>query len=91
MSALNSFLLGLLTMGAAVIGLFFLRFWRRTRDELFLFFAIGFWLLGLNWLLLALFRRDETLTALYSVRLLAFALIIVGIWRKNSPRSGRNR
>lgn len=78
---------GALTMGAWVIGLFFIQFWRRSGDVLFLYFAAAFWLLSANWLLVALARRDEPQTALYAVRLLAFLLIIAGIWNKNRAQS----
>jgi hypothetical protein len=36
------FVAGAVTMGFAVAGLFFLRFWRRTTDGLFLAFAAAF-------------------------------------------------
>jgi len=80
---LHQFLLGMVVMGAAVAGLFFLRFWRKTRDRLFITFAIALWTLGINWLLLAVTAQDEVRTALYVLRLLAFVLIIIGILDKN--------
>jgi hypothetical protein len=78
------FLSGALVMGFAVAGLFFLRFWKRTRDSLFLTFAIAFWLLGLVQALLALtdFPVEEK-SFFYLIRLAAFVLILVAIWRKN--------
>lgn len=80
----QSFMLGALVTACAVAGMFFLRFWRRTRDRLFGIFAISFWLLGLNWLLLACTSRDETRdVAFYLIRLLAFVLILIGIADKN--------
>jgi hypothetical protein len=82
-SPLNQFLLGVLVMAAAASGAFFLRFWRKTHDRLFVIFALAFWLLGLNWLLLAFVQADETRTWLYLLRLLAFCLIIYGIVDKN--------
>lgn len=45
---LFDFLSGAITLGFLVAGLFFLRFWRRTHDRLFLAFAIAFALLGLG-------------------------------------------
>ena len=42
------FVSGLITMGFFAGGLFFFRFWRRTRDVLFAAFAVAFWLLALN-------------------------------------------
>jgi len=84
---LNHFLLGGIVLACFVAGLFFLRFWRATRDRLFAIFAVAFWTLGANWLALAFMNRDESRTWLYGIRLLAFVLILVGIIDKN--RSGR--
>lgn len=85
---MSQFLLGLLTMGAGVIGLFFVRFWRSTRDPLFMFFAFAFWLLALNWALLAFVALNESQTPLlYLLRLGAFVMIIVAIGNKNRRMS----
>ena len=82
--SINRFVLGALVMACAAAGLFFLRFWRKTRDRLFLIFAFAFWLMGLNWLLLAFWRPDDEMRpALYLVRLLAFVLILYAIIEKN--------
>jgi hypothetical protein len=86
---MDDFLKGVLVMSAATVGLFFLRFWRRTQDRLFLAFAGAFWLLALNWLLLVIIRTDEKQPALYAIRIVAFALIIAGVWSKNGPRAVR--
>ena len=83
MMHINLLVLGMLVMSAAVTGLFFLRFWRRTHDRLFAIFAAAFWLMGLNWLLLAIFAADEIHSAVYGIRLLAFVLILIGIVDKN--------
>jgi hypothetical protein len=80
---MHEFLLGLIVMGCLIAGLFFLRFWRKTRDRLFAVFALAFWLLALNWALLAFTAQDEARPALYAIRLLAFVLILIGIIDKN--------
>ncbi|HEU4323824.1 MAG TPA: DUF5985 family protein [Roseiflexaceae bacterium] len=81
---------GLLVMGYAVAGLFFLRFWRETGDRLFGIFALAFWLLAVQRALLALFQNpDHEQVWLYGVRLLAFVLILVAIVDKN--RGTRSR
>lgn len=85
------FLLGMNTLAALVIGVFFLRFWRKSRDTLFLWFALAFWILGGNWGALAFQDREEPSTALYLLRLVAFALIILGILHKNRAASARTR
>ena len=78
------FLSGIITMGFAAAGLFFLRFWRRTHDELFLAFAIAFWLLGLVQALLAMGNiPEEERSWVYLFRLAAFVLVLVAVWRKN--------
>ncbi len=84
------FTAGLITMGYLVAGLFFLRFWARTREGLFVIFACAFWLLALNQALVAVagVPREEH-SWIYLLRLAAFTLIIVGIVAKNL-RSSRN-
>lgn len=83
------FLSGAITAGFAVAGLFFLRFWKRTHDGLFIAFAVAFWLLGLVQALLALTEFPvEERSLFYLIRLAAFVLILLAIWRKNreAPR-----
>ena len=85
----NHVLSGAITMGYLVVGLFFLRFRRETRDRLFLIFAIAFWILGVQRVALVLTRHmAETGTGLYLLRLFAFLLILGAIIDKNrAPRS----
>jgi len=86
-SAVAQLISGAILMGYAVAGLFFLRFWRETRDRLFLIFAVAFWILGLQRLALVLTRdMVETQTGLYLIRLFAFLLILGAIVDKNRVR-----
>jgi hypothetical protein len=80
---MNELFQGAVVMGCCVIVLFFLRFFKKSRDRLFLFFAAAFSLLGANWLALAVTNANEPHTALYIVRLSAFVLIVIGIVDKN--------
>ena len=81
---LFDFLSGAITMGFAVAGLFFLRFWRRTGEGLFVAFAFAFWLLGLAQALLTFTDIPvEERSWLYLLRLAAFSLILVSVWIKN--------
>ena len=78
------FLSGLVAMGFVVASLFFVRFWRRTGDVLFLVFGLSFLLLALNQGLVSLAglpREDQSWV--YLIRLAAFALLIAGIVGKN--------
>ena len=85
---LYDFLSGAVALGFAVCGLFFLRYWHRSRDELFLAFALAFALLGIGQAVLALANiPTEERGAIYLLRLAAFLLILIAIYRKN--RSAR--
>lgn len=84
------FIGGALTMGYFVLGVFFLKFWRRTRDSLFLMFALAFWLLAINGFAVSASDGYELdVVWSYLVRLLAFVLIIVAIVRKNTETNPR--
>jgi hypothetical protein len=84
MDTLFNFLSGAITMGFAVAGLFFLRFWKRTRERLFVAFALAFWLLGLGQALLTFTDIPvEERSWLYLLRLAAFSLILGSVWVKN--------
>lgn len=85
---MDQFLYGAVVMGFAVAFLLFLSYWRRTRERLFLMFAASFLLLSVNYAWLALTSIPvEERSPLYLVRLLAFGLIIVGIFQSNRRNS----
>jgi hypothetical protein len=87
---MNEVLSGLIVGGYTVCGLFFLKFWKNTSDRLFLIFALAFWVLAAQRLMLVVFVPAPGAGAyLYLVRLLAFTLILVAIVDKN--RIDRNR
>ncbi|MEO6078873.1 MAG: DUF5985 family protein [Steroidobacteraceae bacterium] len=82
---MESFLLGIIVAASLTAALFFTKFWRKTRDPLFLAFALAFMIEGLNRVgFLFLDRPNEGSPAIYVVRLLAFLLILAAILRKNS-------
>jgi len=81
---LYDFLSGAVALGFFVCALFFLRFWRRTRDGLFLAFALAFVLMGIGQSILALANiPTEERGSIYLLRLAAFAVILFAIVRKN--------
>ncbi len=83
---LYDFLSGAAALGFFACALFFFRFWRRTREQLFLAFALAFVLLGVGQTVIALAQiPTEEKGALYLIRLFAFLLILVAIYRKNRP------
>jgi uncharacterized membrane protein len=69
---------------AWVSGLLFYRFWRESRDVLFVFFSAGFTVMAFAWVLLAVISpTGEARPYIYAVRLLAFLLLIAGMIQKN--------
>jgi hypothetical protein len=84
---LYDFLSGAVALGFLVCALFFLRFWRRTHEGLFLGFALAFVLLATGQTVLALGNiPTEERGSLYLIRLAAFLVILLGIWRTNRSR-----
>ena len=87
MNDLNSIMLGAAAMASFVAALFFLRFWRQSRDSLFLCFSIAFAIDAVTRLVLGLGHiSDEQAPFFYMARLVAFCIIILAIVQKNWPR-----
>jgi len=85
---LIGFLSGAVALSYVIAGVFFLRFWRKTRDSLFLTFALAFWLCAFNQTIVAaLSSSDERTGYAYIVRVMGFGLILLGILRKNLAAS----
>lgn len=70
-----------------VIGCYFMRFWRVTRDRFFLLFGMSFWIEAGNRSMLGFVSvwREDT-PGYYLVRLLAYGLILYAIIDKNIRR-----
>ena len=84
------FLSGAVTLGFVIAAVFFLRFWGRTGDRLFLAFAIAFFLLALNQALAAwLGAADERVGYTYLLRVIGCVLILLAIVDKNVSRGRR--
>ena len=84
METFYSFLSGAIAMGFVIAGLFFARFWSRTRDRLFFGFASAFWLLGISQTVMTLTDIPvEERSWLYLLRLAAFLLILYAFWLQN--------
>jgi hypothetical protein len=84
LTMLEGFLLGVIVLASFIASVFFVKFWRKTRDTLFLAFAISFSIEGINRLsFLGLERPNEGHPTIYLVRLIAFLIILVAILWKN--------
>lgn len=88
---LIDYLAGLITAGFLACGLFFFRFYSRSRDILFLAFAVAFLLLALNAVVVvAIQEPDETRSWFYLIRVVAYMLIVLAIIRKNVSDAGED-
>jgi hypothetical protein len=78
------FLQGGAAVGAWIVAMFLVKFWRESRDRLLLLFSLAFVVLGLNWALVSVFHPGgETRHLYYLLRLVAFLLILGAILDKN--------
>ena len=84
MTPLTHVLLGAVIMGDVVAALFFVRYWKMTRDRFFLFFAASFLAVAVSRLVV-----DEGIPPLghealgYTIRIMSYLFIIGGILYKN--------
>lgn len=89
--ALNAWLSGAIFMAAMVIALFFLRFWRHSREKLFIYFALAFVLEGFHRLLQAWPTDTEDQSQYYVLRLIEYVLILLAVIQKNRRPSADDR
>jgi hypothetical protein len=81
---MSSFLLGALALGFLAAALFFVRFYRRTRDRFFAWFGVAFGIMSANQIALATWgEASESHSWVYLVRLSAFVVILYAIFDKN--------
>jgi len=82
-----SVLLGAVAMASFVAMLFFLRFWRQTRDSFFLLFGVAFGIDAITRFILGITQvSTEAEPLFYLCRLVMFGLIIFAIVQKNRPK-----
>lgn len=85
---MRNVLSGALAAGFLVVALHFLRFWKQSRDRLFLQFSAAFFLFGINALAIANNDpRGEARVVVFGVRLTGFVLILFAIYDKNRHRA----
>jgi hypothetical protein len=81
---IEGFLLGIIVTTSLIAAMYFLKFWRQTRDVLFLAFGAAFLIEGINRIgFLFVAMPNEGSASIYVVRLLAFLLILGAILYKN--------
>jgi uncharacterized membrane protein HdeD (DUF308 family) len=81
---IRGFLVGVIATSSIMAGVFFLKFWKRTRDFLFLAFAIAFIIEGLDRACVVMVARpNEGSPWIYLVHLLASGFLLFAIVKKN--------
>jgi len=81
---LDAILTGAVITVSLTISLFFLRFWKSTRDKFFLYFAISFGLEAVNRVVLGMsIAQSEEMPTYYLIRLVSYGLILFAILEKN--------
>ena len=84
---MSDFLNGGTMLASLGVALYFLRYWRRTRDRLFLAFAAAFAVFAVNRVVLfALDEDSEARTYVYLLRALMFLILAAAIVDKNVQR-----
>ena len=87
---MNEFVSGIITAGNLVAALFFLKFWRRSRDSIFAALAFAFLLLAIQQTALVLSGiSQEDQSWLFLLRLAAFLTIAGAILHKNAKQRHR--
>lgn len=79
----SAFLQGATSFASIIVALLFLRFWRKTKDRLFLYFSCSFLIFAVSRAWLAFSGDGEPRTYIYFFRFAAFMMIIWGIIDKN--------
>lgn len=86
---MDLFLLGAFAMGCMLASAAFLRFWLRTRDRLFLWFALSFLLEAINRAAFAASGLPDDASYYYGVRLGSYLMLLWAVVEKNWIRTGR--
>ena len=86
---IEGFLLGIIVASTLAAATFFLKFWRRTRDPLFLAFGVAFLIEAVNRCFVLFIEKPyEGNPWIYAIRLASYLVILFGIVHKNRRRPG---
>lgn len=85
------FLSGITFITFAASGVFFLKFYRTSRDLFYLYFCLACWLLSIERIAILIFispekTSGENILWVYLIRLIAFLMIMIAIINKNRNR-----
>lgn len=83
---MSEFLQGGTFVASLAVALFFLRFWRLSREPLFAVLSGAFGVFALNRLLLSILESEDRRLWVYLTRAVVFALIAAAVIAKNLDR-----
>ncbi len=84
MNAILPMLQGAVAMASLTVALFFIRFWKQTKDQFFLLFGIAFAIDALTRVIISVTAiPNENEPFFYFARLVSFFIIILAIVQKN--------
>jgi hypothetical protein len=83
---INAWLSGAIFIAAMVVALFFVRYWRHSRDRIFIYFALAFVIEGVHRLLQVWPSAGGDGAEYYLLRLVEYSLILYAIVQKNRGR-----
>jgi hypothetical protein len=86
----DGFLLGVIVTSSLVVAMFFFKFWRQTRDSLFIGFSVAFFIEACNriaFLFVDSPTGDNPL--IYTIRLISYLVILIAIAHKNREKRER--
>jgi len=87
---MTDYLAGALTLSFLIAALFFLKFWKKTGDRLFVYFAIAFVLFAVNQVATSILENDmERAGYAYILRVLGYLMILFAIVGKNRATPGK--
>ena len=93
------FLSGMSAATFLFAGVFFLKFWRSSSDKFFLYFSIACWMLSIERVALVvadfidpqLTLTSEAFSFIYLIRMSAFVIIFLAVYKKNREASIQNK
>ena len=83
---MSDFLQGGTFLASLAVALFFLRFWRLSREPLFAVLSFAFAVFAVNRVLLVVLESEDSRLWVYMTRAAVFALIAAAVLHKNLAR-----
>lgn len=84
---LTFFFSGIIFTSFGFAGIFFLKFWKKTKERFFLAFALACWALSIERIAMLIeSKNNETSAWVYLFRLVAFFLVFLAVYHANQQK-----